>query len=355
LLESLTPEQERQLERFREEWFRVGASCKPADRPLFEEAVANIYRQMGYGKPGVIWCGSPLSAVLEVRASWGFLGRPLLERIRGPCWVTYPDSIHVPLMVSLWESVFYRIDRDLRLHISFELRGSLIRSLGRFLGVVIERTLDTALGGCLPKAMWGCLEAFWIAQFIFMENCLGVKYEEESRRKLYWLADIARSAFWWWPFENRVVVSERPFFIRWDERRRVHAEGRPAVGFRDGWELYAWHGVGVPPEWGLTPRERWNPKWLLETTNLEQRRILMEAIGYGRIMEALGGKLIHRRAGMELREIEGVDEEPLRLLKVVCPSTGRTHVLRVPPHLDKCEAARRWTFGNERLKMVQEA
>jgi len=48
---------------------------------------------------------------------------------------------------------------------------------------------------------------------------------------------------------------------------------------------------------------------------------------------------------MELRLIDkDVDVEPIMLLKVVCPSTDKTHILRVPPDITSCEEAKRWTF-----------
>lgn len=37
----------------------------------------------------------------------------------------------------------------------------------------------------------------------------------------------------------------------------------------------------------------------------------------------------------------------MRLIKVVCPSTSQTYILRVPPDIDKFEQARQWTFGLE--------
>jgi hypothetical protein len=62
-------------------------------------------------------------------------------------------------------------------------------------------------------------------------------------------------------------------------------------------------------------------------------------------MAALPNRLIHAEDNMELREIsKTVDVEMIRLLKVVCPSTGFAHVLRVPPGLETCEQARRATF-----------
>ena len=37
-----------------------------------------------------------------------------------------------------------------------------------------------------------------------------------------------------------------------------------------------------------------------------------------------------------------VDIEPIHLLKMICPSTGYIHVLRVPPDLNSAREAIRW-------------
>jgi hypothetical protein len=37
-----------------------------------------------------------------------------------------------------------------------------------------------------------------------------------------------------------------------------------------------------------------------------------------------------------------IDEEPMILLKMTCPSTGHIHILRVPPEMTSAEAAITW-------------
>ncbi|HEY9805852.1 MAG TPA: hypothetical protein V6D04_04745, partial [Candidatus Obscuribacterales bacterium] len=37
-----------------------------------------------------------------------------------------------------------------------------------------------------------------------------------------------------------------------------------------------------------------------------------------------------------------IDDEPMLLLKMTCPSTGLTHVARVPPDFDSAQEAIQW-------------
>jgi hypothetical protein len=149
--------------------------------------------------------------------------------------------------------------------------------------------------------------------------------------------------FVYWILQAEVVAVPRPIFRFRGEQ--LHGDGQPAIAYPDGERHYFWRGVRIPNEWGGTHSEHWKPEWLLEAKNAEHRRGLIQGLGYNRIMGALPNRLIHAEQGMELREIsKTVDVEPIRLLKVVCPSTGFAYVLRVPPGVQTCEAARRATF-----------
>ena len=55
---------------------------------------------------------------------------------------------------------------------------------------------------------------------------------------------------------------------------------------------------------------------------------------------------------MEFRP-PGMDHR-LRILRVRCPSTGHYAYLRTPPGISDAQEARRWTFGEQPLELVQE-
>jgi hypothetical protein len=149
--------------------------------------------------------------------------------------------------------------------------------------------------------------------------------------------------FVYWILKEEVVAVPRPLFRF--RGGQLHGDGIPAIEYPNGERHYFWRGVLIPEAWGKVHSEHWQPAWLLEAKNAEHRRVLIQGLGYHRIMAALPNRLIHAEDNMELREIsKTVDVEMIRLLKVVCPSTGFAHVLRVPPGLETCEQARRATF-----------
>jgi leucine-rich repeat protein SHOC2 len=87
----------------------------------------------------------------------------------------------------------------------------------------------------------------------------------------------------------------------------------------------------------------WNPKWLLDEENSEVRRVLIQQVGYERICQELDAIELNNWREYTLLKIDAnIDEEPMVLLKMTCPSTGHIHILRVPPEMTSAEAAITW-------------
>jgi hypothetical protein len=102
---------------------------------------------------------------------------------------------------------------------------------------------------------------------------------------------------------------------------------------------------------------KWNPNAILRIPNAQLRCSLLGRFGYDKLLERVeskvidtaydGGQLIEINAG-STRASDGNLDKMMRLIKVICPSTQQTYVLRVPPDIDNFEKARQWTFGLQR-------
>ncbi len=111
----------------------------------------------------------------------------------------------------------------------------------------------------------------------------------------------------------------------------------------------------------------WKPELLLNESNAEVRRVLIEQIGYERICQELNINEINNWREYTLLKIDGAGEIyfipsgglidpdgenngdstkiiriPMVLLKMTCPSTGHIHILRVPPEMTSAEVAITW-------------
>ena len=94
----------------------------------------------------------------------------------------------------------------------------------------------------------------------------------------------------------------------------------------------AWNCVTIPRKY-WQPIEKWQSKWILEETNAELRRVLIQQIGYEKITQDLSAIELDtwREYSLLKIPIPQEDEEDIYLLKMTCPSTGYIHILRVPP------------------------
>jgi hypothetical protein len=107
--------------------------------------------------------------------------------------------------------------------------------------------------------------------------------------------------------------------------------------------LYAHHGMLLPPQYGQRLPSQWEPTWLLTETNATLRQILIQQIGYDRLLTQLDSTILDRWREYELCLIHTHPQvEPFALLKMTCPSTSHIHIIRVPPGMQSARAAARW-------------
>jgi hypothetical protein len=112
-----------------------------------------------------------------------------------------------------------------------------------------------------------------------------------------------------------------------------------------------WRGVRVSDRLAFSPQTL-NGQDILALENVELRRIMIDRLGYETFIQQVGGLVRDRDtdAGGErqLIYIPFDDDEPLMVVKLICPSTGHIHVLRVPPHMRSCRQAVAWIAGFDR-------
>jgi hypothetical protein len=109
-----------------------------------------------------------------------------------------------------------------------------------------------------------------------------------------------------------------------------------------------WRGVPIDERIAFHPDTLTHTEILAEA-NTEIRRVMLERFGLDRFMIAAKAEELDRDRdpGGERRllrvPLEG--DEPLVCVSVICPSTQRQFVLRVPPHMTSCRQAIAWTAG----------
>jgi hypothetical protein len=185
--------------------------------------------------------------------------------------------------------------------------------------------------------LWAASKGFLFDFCISTLNCT----HDSTKWELF--QSLTKYCGWILPLEKVAIVCERPIKLSFDSENRLHAEGEPAIVFADGYSFYSYHGVTLPEEYGELHPSEWQAQWLLEEDNAELRRVLIQAIGYDRICQELQAIELDVWQEYTLIKIDNdIDIEPIYLLKMTCPSTGRIHALRVPPDMNSALEAIRW-------------
>jgi hypothetical protein len=217
-----------------------------------------------------------------------------------------------------------------------------------------EEADDSAFANHFRYSIQGQFDASWLACYDYfrtVENLPAVA-------RLSGLIRTARACGWWWPLPGLVLLTERPDRIERDADGRLHAEGAPAIRYRDGWVLYAQHGVRMSRQFALYPGSL-TTEAILGETNMEVRRAQLERERFPNGLPAGGGilldpriKLVHQDDFGTLYRLEVRSREPIVVVKVVNATpepdgTFKDYVLRVPPWILKAREAVAWTFTLE--------
>ncbi|BDI31280.1 hypothetical protein CCAX7_33310 [Capsulimonas corticalis] len=109
-----------------------------------------------------------------------------------------------------------------------------------------------------------------------------------------------------------------------------------------------WRGVPIDARIAFHP-ETITAREVLGTTNAELRRVLLERMGYERFLSDAHADELDRDTdpGGERRllRVPMINDEALVCISVLCPSTGRQYIIRVPPRTRTCRQAAAWIAG----------
>ena len=262
LLTKLTPEQEARIPAIRDEFLRIGLSTEPADFDAAEQAARDAYAVAGLPAPELfIRLASPME---------GAIGAAILKgnRIGGSVWA------------QVWAQV----------------------------------------GDQVGVAFYSQHEAGWLSWASYFHRVCNLPGAE----KIEPLARIAANCGWVWFFAGAVIITDRPRILRRDDQNRLHCEDGPALEYRDGFAIHAWHGTRIPAEW-VEDRASLTAKIALTWPNVDQRAAACEILGWHNIINSMNARIIDADDDPQigrLVEIDLPDHGPQKFIHARC-GTGR--------------------------------
>jgi hypothetical protein len=114
------------------------------------------------------------------------------------------------------------------------------------------------------------------------------------------LIAVCEQVGWWWPFDNAVVLTDRPRHIHRDAANRLHSLTGPAIVWSDGWGVHAVNGLRVP-EWIVERPGEITPEKIKEERNAEIRRVMIRVYGLERYMADVGAQVIDQAGEDDVR------------------------------------------------------
>lgn len=109
-----------------------------------------------------------------------------------------------------------------------------------------------------------------------------------------------------------------------------------------------WREVAVDERVAFHP-ETITAQEVLAEANVELRRVKLERMGYEVFLRVAAAKTLDEDCdaggARRLLRIELHDDEPLVCVSLICPSTERQYIIRVPPAMRSCRQAVAWVAG----------
>ena len=358
---ALTPEQTVALASYRARWAAIRRSTEPADRCAAEEGVRLAYHAAALKPPTrFVWCEGPVVlshlacrisradgpnvkfAVIDRlrRRVASLVGRRIHKRVRAAiASVVSPTD---PLIESAADAVMLGTAQE-SVSLPERIRRAHLLSLSSSWSLNLRALLGRH--GFRHSAA-GQHDLAWLGTYDYIGSVLGLGAETAP---LLGLWQVATSLGWVQPHEHTCWLVERPNLLRGDTRDRLHSASGPALRFPDGWSVWAWKGVEVPP-WIIEQPERITLASIDGESDVQIRRCMIEIMTPQRYV-ALGGAvrvaeddtgILWRRtwlASDAWAAVEVMNGTPE-------PDGTRKHFfLEVPANMRTAREAVAWTYG----------
>ena len=191
--------------------------------------------------------------------------------------------------------------------------------------------------------MW----SYWDCYLTAARDILGLDLPEHKKYAAWERA--ARCGGFRWMHPKFCLVSDFPERLCVDDRNRPHSADGPSHRWRDGWELYHWHGVRVTRQIVMEPHTLTIDQVRAEQ-NAEVRRVMIERMGYERYLRESGATLVNEDRYGKLWRAPRSDDTDIVMVEVINstpePNGERNrYMLRVPPDTKTAHEAVAWTFG----------
>jgi hypothetical protein len=283
-IEQLTSEQEALIPVYREKWRSLRLSRKPTNRQAATEAIKAAYELLSLSEPEILFFSNPDTAIKYLKNHPDQNEHPAIKQ---PSKHQRRSLFWYYLSMCLERQIEAQIEGQLNKNLCVQLLSS--NPWGSF---ELGHPFGVQLGHYFPispplwRRLWGeghdlavAQPDIWATHGALFDFCFMVLGCLHNLKAWQIFQVITLECGLIFPYEEKCIVCDRPIKILVDSHGRLHAEGEPALLFADGSRVYVHHGVMLPEKYGAVHPQQWQAQWLLEETNAELKRVLIQNIG----------------------------------------------------------------------------
>ena len=263
----LTSEQEKLFLTYQDKWRNIALSTARIDRDKATAAIKAAYNFINEKEPEIFFYDSPYGASIKLgdgcsELDYDSLLPRIFENFRNETSKLFLKDCN-GFDLQLWTQI-----EKMRQLIDLDLGTKLEENEGIFFEYYFEPghwQTDSSCSRC----------AFW--DFNVTEFNRGIEFKAWNI-----LQEVIINCGLIAAYQEVCVICDRPTRLSFDERNLLHAEGKPALEYADGYKLYARHGVAIPEKYGTVKSSEWKSEWLLTEENSYVKQVLLKAIEEGK-------------------------------------------------------------------------
>jgi hypothetical protein len=333
-LSKMTDAQLARLPAIRDEWLKIGLSCEPLDFEAAKAAAIDAYHVAGLKEPKYFFrFRSPIEAAYAAaNLKSAQVGAQVGAQVRAQVWAQVGDQVWDQVGAQVRPQVWAQVGAQVRDQVRAQVMDQVMDQVR---AQVWDQVWDQGwnqVGAQVRAQVHGNHDAGWLS---FHATLL--KFGIKDCAKLEPLMRLAKVCGWWAPYANAVIFQDRPSELHRDEQGRLHNQTGAAVLYRDGFGVFAVHGVRVPA-WIILHPEQITPAKIDAEQNAEVRRVMVEKFGQERYLREGNTKLVHKDDWGELYWKDQPGDEPIVMVKVVnstpeADGSFKDYFLQVHPEL----------------------
>jgi len=339
-IKKLTSAQEARLPEYRDRWLKIGLSKEPLDFEPARKAVILSYKLAGLKPPENFYCfQSPLSAAMGIAILRG--GDQVREQVRNQVWDQVGEQVRVQVGEQVRDQVREQVWDQVRVQVRDQVREQVREQVRKQVRDSVRDPVGDQVWVQVWDQVFGNHDASWLGFYEFFRNELNIKACE----RIDGLIELSKHCGWWIPYNNAVVLQDRPCEIHWDAQNRLHNEAGMSIKYRDGFGVHSWHGTRIPGDW--LDGKTLTPKIALTHRNIEQRRAACEILTWEVMLRELDAVTIEKDSDPMIGELLEVDIPDIgreKFLRVLC-GTGRTFAIPMPPHIQTALEGNAWSYN----------